>query len=427
MSNNFFRDNGERSDQPHQNPEQQGISNISRMHRRDNVVRRIYGESSSSSYSPAEQARKIADQTEELARNLEASERNFKSPYTAVPREILRTVYETDKYLWERRNLLNISSITESPLPPTQSEEGISFVSYKRGNDLIFDSLDATKDLDSRSTISLETSETHGKILGYLRNTECPSEIYQYLRDRMQLEGMLGNMSNPVNGGDFIHIICDWNVSVDKLRSIRNAIYEDYICSVMSVDTRKFALKWWRMVNNQICKRYLDKLGSNLENDRLENGKGTYSVAVIEINGKFYEETRTRKSGVDTGAKDYFQYPDDLDEKLALSAKDAEVATLLDIKIALRNLFGFGPYNNITVNIMGTTGPCEGCDYRIQKFVKEFENTELCENFIVNAFYLEAPRIVQKAGFGMAHGDGEEAAKIKLPGGRFFVQDYSKE
>lgn len=66
----------------------------------------------------------------------------------------------------------------------------------------------------------------------------------------MQIEGMLENRNNPVNGGDFIHIICDWNVPIGKLRSVRNTLYEDYICSVISADTREFALKWWRMINN---------------------------------------------------------------------------------------------------------------------------------------------------------------------------------
>lgn len=117
MMSNFFRKYSKDtsgSDQLHQDHEQQIISNISRMHRGDNVVRRIYEEDSSSSYSPAEQAREIANRTQELARNLESSEKNLRSEYTALPRYVLEQTYKVDKDCWDNRNMLGVSDTVES-------------------------------------------------------------------------------------------------------------------------------------------------------------------------------------------------------------------------------------------------------------------------------------------------------------------------
>lgn len=257
----------------------------------------------------------------------------------------------------------------------------------------------------------------------YEDDAESPPEIYEYLSNVMRMEGMINREDLPNKRKDFIDIICDRNISVDKLRSIRNALYEDYISSVTRPNDGEFASQWCRFINYQICKRYFDEINEEVRS-RPEGETAVRTMAVIEINNKYHGKTLIRKpfSGK---AKDYFQYPEELSQQLAASNKDAELTTLLDAKILLRDVLPDGPYDSVAVNIMGTVGPCDGCHYRIQKFVKEFKDTGLCENLTVNAYYLMAPHETDTFKVKMNYGREKEAMKVILPEGRFYIEDYS--
>jgi hypothetical protein len=275
-------------------------------------------------------------------------------------------------------------------------------------------------------TYGKEVPDSYKKVIGYLLEFDSPSEVLETLQTALNKDG-------TANNRNILTAIHNRSTPTSTLISVREAIYEDHIASVVSAESAKFGLKWWRIVNNEICRRSLDELEKHKEEqlsayktNQLESFTGIFTKAMIAINGKYYYTTETRQSG-EGYERSFPEHPAHLTEKLKISASDAEIATLKDIKGIINNVKGFRPFESINIDIFGLVGACDGCDYRIKKFAESIKELGLCDQISINAYYFREPKTVPR-GEGIeeiSYGREERAIKVRTQKGRFFVEPYS--
>src|SRR5438874_9016323 len=114
--------------------------------------------------------------------------------------------------------------------------------------------------------------------------------------------------------------------------------------------------------------------------------RGTRSYAVIKVEGKVDAiKTPIRISGM-SGKPYAFPYPQKLEFVLTITSRDAEAHTLADVGSALEPIFQQNPHEQVTVKIFSSVGSCDGCDYRMKRFFKEYGDS--AKNVSGYSYYL---------------------------------------
>jgi hypothetical protein len=173
-------------------------------------------------------------------------------------------------------------------------------------------------------------------------------------------------------------------LKVSQLKIVKKEIY-GYIDTIdLSNGEREIISNW---------KKYIDFgfYGEILVSEHKKFGTGVYTFSFIDL-GSDIECIRTQRRCPQHKVTDPLKYPKHIEVELRRTNKDAEVATLNDINEVLEKYKQEKKrYKSINIDILGNFGPCNGCDYRIKQFIQKWNGSELCEELIINFYFLIDP------------------------------------
>jgi hypothetical protein len=282
---------------------------------------------------------------------------------------------------------------------------------------------------------SMNTPESDRKLVQFLYDNKTPEPVLRFLSSAFRKVGILDQ--RPIGHERILISILSKKAPEDlkslskeleKLKAVRKELH-NWNDPEETSENRSFIDKWKRALDYTIYSEMINLYYKEFEQSKgLEKQSRIYTKAVIDL-GPGIEPIETRKRKPGDIQEAFTPYPADKSRELRVTHADAEVATLKDIRDELEVRKTNGEhYETINITILGLHGPCNGCDYRIQQFAEEWENSGLCKTLNMNACYDQCPSIVPKteAEYETQFGRVERAMRIKTFKGRtVYMENYA--
>jgi hypothetical protein len=281
---------------------------------------------------------------------------------------------------------------------------------------------------------TVNTPEGDRKLVQFLYDNKTPEPVLRFLSSAFTNAGIIDQ--RPIGHERILISILSKKAPEDlkrlseelkKLKAVRKELH-NWNKPEASSENKSFIDKWKRALDYTIYSEMI-----NLDYKEFEQSKGPekqsriYTKAVIDL-GPGIEPIETIKRKPGDIQEAFTPYPPDKSRELRVTHADAEVATLKDIRNELEARKTNGEhYETINITILGLHGPCNGCDYRIQQFAEEWENSGLCKTLNMNACYDQCPSIVLKpeSEYETQFGRVERAMRIKTFKGRtVYMENY---